>query len=221
MIDTSYQIKVGGGSIVNTISTPLWTPFLPFGDWSQWWTREPCWPFFLSTVQIDLVYANKHRSHTKFRYMHLLMGKTVLHKKSLVHSINFLNPIKNEQLLTFGKNINAEYIESNSEIQKVFNPSTKLNYVSFVTINNPKDFLEKYNEEKTAKCSIYKNRPQACSDYNCFEHANKLKRRPQNFVRIQKLIKEVHGIDVEWENELKSVSYKDKIERLIKTKEIF
>lgn len=94
MIDTSYQIKVGGGSIVNTISTPLWTPFLPFGDWSQWWTREPCWPFFLSTVQIDLVYANKHRSQTKFIYMHLLMGKTVLHKKSLVHSINFLNPIK-------------------------------------------------------------------------------------------------------------------------------
>lgn len=77
------------------------------------------------------------------------------------------------------------------------------------------------NEEKTAKCSIYLNRPQVCSDYNCFEHANNLKRRPQNFERIQKLIKEVHGIDVEWENEMKSVSYKDKIERLIKTKEIF
>lgn len=73
MMHTSSQIKGGGGSIVNTIATPVWTPFLPFGYWSHQWTREPSWPFFLTTVRIDLVDAYKHRKPIKKNVRHSTM----------------------------------------------------------------------------------------------------------------------------------------------------
>ena len=71
------------------------------------------------------------------------------------------------------------------------------------------------------KCSIYKNRPKVCSDYNCFKWSNKLKRRPQGWEKITRAIKEAHGIDVEYQNEMKPDPYKDRLANKIKTKEIF
>lgn len=75
-------------------------------------------------------------------------------------------------------------------------------------------------QEGTYKCGVYLDRPKVCSDYNCFSWANNLKRRPQNWERIKRIIKEVHGVDVEWSGPLNSKVYKKNIENLIKTKEI-
>ena len=65
------------------------------------------------------------------------------------------------------------------------------------------------------KCKMYKNRPKACSEYNCFAWSNKLKRRPEAFHKQQKAIKEVHGIDVEYQNEMKPDPYIDRIKAKI------
>jgi Fe-S-cluster containining protein len=54
------------------------------------------------------------------------------------------------------------------------------------------------NDEGHKLCSIYKDRPTICSDYNCFESSNINKRRPQQWDKIKDIIKEVHGIDVEY-----------------------
>ena len=56
----------------------------------------------------------------------------------------------------------------------------------------------KTNDEGHKLCQIYKDRPQICSDYNCFEHSNRLGRRPQQWDKIKKIIKEVHDINVEY-----------------------
>jgi Fe-S-cluster containining protein len=78
----------------------------------------------------------------------------------------------------------------------------------------------KINEEGHKLCSIYENRPQVCSNYNCFEASNRGKRRPQNFARISEIIKEVHGVEVKYENPLVSNYFVDKQLELIGVKEI-
>ena len=60
----------------------------------------------------------------------------------------------------------------------------------------------KTNEEGHKLCAIYEDRPTTCSRYNCFDMGNKMKRRPENFEFIAGLIKEVHDIEVKWENEM-------------------
>lgn len=60
----------------------------------------------------------------------------------------------------------------------------------------------KTNEEGHKLCSIYENRPKICSNYNCFEASNQAKRRPENFAQISEIIKEVHGVEVKYENPL-------------------
>lgn len=40
-------------------------------------------------------------------------------------------------------------------------------------------------------CKIYKNRPQMCRDYNCFEAANGWKRLPEYYDHIKGLIDDV------------------------------
>ena len=60
----------------------------------------------------------------------------------------------------------------------------------------------KTNEEGHKLCSIYEDRPTTCARYNCFDMANKTERRPQNWDFIAGIIKEVHGVEVKWENEL-------------------
>jgi len=70
-------------------------------------------------------------------------------------------------------------------------------------------------------CSVYQNRPKICSDYNCFEHSNRLKRRPEAWDKVKKAIKEAHGIDVEYENEVTSDPYHIRLANKIKAKEIF
>ena len=75
-------------------------------------------------------------------------------------------------------------------------------------------------EEDTYKCGVYLDRPKVCSDYNCFEMANKLKRRPQNFKSIKEIIKKVHNVDVEWGGELTTSPYKPRIENMIDVVEV-
>lgn len=75
-------------------------------------------------------------------------------------------------------------------------------------------------KEKTYMCGVYTNRPSVCEEYNCFAFANKLGRRPQNFDKIKDIIKEVHGVDVEWTGSMETHPYKDRVKNLIKTKEI-
>ena len=38
------------------------------------------------------------------------------------------------------------------------------------------------------KCGIYKDRPRICSQYNCFEMANKMGRPPENYEMIMGII---------------------------------
>ena len=58
----------------------------------------------------------------------------------------------------------------------------------------------KTNEEGHKLCAIYEDRPTTCSKYNCFDMANKLKRRPENFEFIAEIIKQVHHKIVKWDN---------------------
>lgn len=60
----------------------------------------------------------------------------------------------------------------------------------------------KTNDQGHKLCAMYENRPEVCSAYNCFDKANKLKRRPQGWQKVKKAIKEVHGIDVVWHGPL-------------------
>ena len=60
----------------------------------------------------------------------------------------------------------------------------------------------KTNEEGHKLCAVYENRPTTCRRYNCFDMSNKMKRRPENFENIARIIKEVHGIEVKYENPL-------------------
>lgn len=76
-------------------------------------------------------------------------------------------------------------------------------------------------KEGTAKCGIYMNRPTVCSDYNCFDMANKLKRRPEGWNKITNAIKIARGIDVKWENDLTSDPYSKRLKMRIDAKEIF
>lgn len=78
----------------------------------------------------------------------------------------------------------------------------------------------KTNEEGHKLCSIYENRPKICSDYNCFEASNRAERRPENFDRISKIIKEVHGVEVKYENPLVGHNFMDSRLELIGVKEI-
>ena len=65
----------------------------------------------------------------------------------------------------------------------------------------------KTNEEGHKLCSIYESRPKICRDYNCFEASNRAERRPENFARISEIIKEVHGVEVKYENPLVSHNF--------------
>lgn len=58
-----------------------------------------------------------------------------------------LNPIKDEMVYEFGDNMNAEFLGSDQNAKKIFFSNDKYNYISFVTINNFKDFFEKINEK--------------------------------------------------------------------------
>lgn len=82
----------------------------------------------------------------------------------------------------------------------------------------------KTNEEGHKLCSIYKDRPKICSDYNCFEHSNRLQRRPQQWDKIKGIIKEVHGIDVEYKGPPVEANPGSQIKRsleIIGVKEVF
>ena len=41
---------------------------------------------------------------------------------------------------------------------------------------------------RTVRCGIYEDRPQMCRDYNCFRAANGVKRLPEHYDLISKLI---------------------------------
>ncbi len=62
--------------------------------------------------------------------------------------------------------------------------------------------LDINKEAGTKTCTIYEDRPKVCSNYNCFRNANQLNQRPENWNFISSIIKEVHGIDVNWDKPL-------------------
>ncbi|TMM57167.1 hypothetical protein FEE95_11795 [Maribacter algarum] len=72
-----------------------------------------------------------------------------LNKKNVEYHRIYLDPLKEESTIALGRNMTAEYIESKQEARKAFYTKEKLNYISFVTINNFKGFLKKINEEKS------------------------------------------------------------------------
>lgn len=59
-----------------------------------------------------------------------------------------LKPIKDEMVNTFGNNMNIEFLGSDKNAEKIFFSNDKHNYVSFVMINNFKEFFEKINEKQ-------------------------------------------------------------------------
>ena len=69
-----------------------------------------------------------------------------------------------------------------------------------IKFNCPKLVVDE--EAGTKMCGIYENRPKVCSNYNCFASANRTQQRPQNWEFIKGIIKEVHGVDVEWDGPL-------------------
>lgn len=74
------------------------------------------------------------------------------------------------------------------------NETTKIRFVC------PKLVID--NDAGTKMCSIYESRPTVCRNYNCFDQANKRKRRPEQFQFIADIIKQVHGIEVKWNGPL-------------------
>ena len=42
-------------------------------------------------------------------------------------------------------------------------------------------------------CSVYATRPKVCSDFNCFEKANRIKQTPEYLDKIAKIIARVHN----------------------------
>lgn len=68
--------------------------------------------------------------------------------------------------------------------------------------------LEIDEEAGTKICTIYEDRPKVCSNYNCFRNANNLNQRPENWNYIKGIIKEVHGVDVNWDGPLTSARIK-------------
>lgn len=61
------------------------------------------------------------------------------------------------------------------------------------------------NELGHKVCTIYKDRPKVCVDYNCFKWANQAKRRPQGWDKIKRIIKQVHDVDVQWDGPMYTV----------------
>ena len=68
--------------------------------------------------------------------------------------------------------------------------------------------LEVDKEAGTKMCTIYEDRPTVCRNYNCFRDANFKNQRPENWDYIAGIIKEVHGVDIEWDGPLKMQSIK-------------
>lgn len=114
-------------------------------------------------------------------------------------------------------------VEDNDKV--ILKPHNRVE-VSEGSMRNPFEFEIKCSKlvidkkEDTYKCGVYQNRPKVCEEYNCFAFANNLGRRPQNFDRIKNIIKEVHGVDVEWTGPMESDNYKKRVLDLINTKEI-
>jgi len=100
-----------------------------------------------------------------------------------------------------GTNPNARMVKHNKRDVDVMGKGLGRNVTPFeIEFTCPQ---LKTNDEGHKLCSIYMDRPKVCSSYSCFEASNKGKRRPQGWDRITKAIKEVHGIDVTYDNEMK------------------
>jgi Fe-S-cluster containining protein len=72
--------------------------------------------------------------------------------------------------------------------------------------------LETKGDLKT--CSIYKDRPNICKDYNCFTISNKVNKRPANWNNIKRIIKEVHNVDIEYTGSLDTETYDKNLEKI-------
>lgn len=96
-----------------------------------------------------------------------------------------------------GTNPNAKMLKHNKRDMQVPGRGVMRNATPFeIEFRCPQ---LKTNDEGHKLCAIYQDRPKICSDYNCFEQSNRLQRRPQQWDKIKRIVKEVHGIDVEYD----------------------
>ena len=58
----------------------------------------------------------------------------------------------------------------------------------YAAVTNWCSHLEEGDNLHHVKCGVYKDRPQMCRDYNCFRAANGVKRLPEYYEMISKLI---------------------------------
>ena len=108
--------------------------------------------------------------------------------------------ITSEICMQCGKCCKTTWLQDRYTPHKNHPTSDKLPYLEAMFGRSPRSFVEPRGDDRVAvvnwcsqlmpdlSCKIYKNRPQMCRDYNCFEAANGLKRLPEYYDHIKGLI---------------------------------